>query len=56
MSVFGVLGVLFIVLKILGIGAVANWSWWLVLLPLYGGFVFFLALAIFIAVLKAVID
>jgi hypothetical protein len=30
---FGLLGILFIALKLLG---VINWSWWLVLLPLYG--------------------
>lgn len=30
---FGLLGILFIALKLTG---VINWSWWLVLLPLYG--------------------
>lgn len=30
---FGLLGILFIGLKLSG---VINWSWWLVLLPLYG--------------------
>lgn len=33
MSLFGVLGVVFIVLKLV---EVIDWSWWLVLLPLYG--------------------
>ena len=28
-----ILGVLFVTLKVLGIGLVADWSWWLVLLP-----------------------
>lgn len=32
-GVCGLLGVVFIVLKLCG---VINWSWWLVLLPLYG--------------------
>lgn len=32
---FGLLGVLFIALKLTEIGVVATWSWWLVLLPLY---------------------
>ena len=32
-SFFGVLGIVFIVLKLCG---VINWSWWLVLLPIYG--------------------
>jgi len=37
-SILGLLGVLFIGLKLTGF---INWSWWLVLLPLYGGFVLF---------------
>lgn len=35
-SVFGLLGVLFVALKLLGH---ITWSWWLVLLPFYGGLV-----------------
>ena len=31
------LTVVFVTLKLLGITAVATWSWWLVLLPLYFG-------------------
>lgn len=34
MPLFPVLGVLFIALKLMGYIA---WSWWLILLPLYGG-------------------
>lgn len=30
------LAVLFIGLKLVGIAPVATWSWWLVLLPVYG--------------------
>ena len=37
-GIFGLLGVIFIVLKVLAIEPVAAWSWWLVLLPIYGGF------------------
>ena len=33
---FGLLGILFIGLKL---GGVIDWSWWWVLLPLYGGIV-----------------
>lgn len=33
-SFFGLLGIVFIALKL---GGVINWNWWLVLLPLYGG-------------------
>lgn len=36
MGFFTVLGIIFIVLKLCG---VIFWSWWLVLLPLYGGVV-----------------
>ena len=39
---FGLLGLLFIGLKL---GGVIGWSWWLVLLPFYGGFVFVLIMA-----------
>ena len=40
-GVIGLLGILFVALKLLGYIA---WSWWLVLLPFYGG----LALVAFI--------
>jgi hypothetical protein len=33
---FGILGLIFVTLKLAEIGAVASWSWWLVLLPFYG--------------------
>ena len=36
-STLSILGVLFVTLKVLGIGLVADWSWWLVLLPFYFG-------------------
>jgi small Trp-rich protein len=45
---FGILGLIFITLKVLAIQPVADWSWWLVLLPIYGGLVFVLAVAFFI--------
>jgi hypothetical protein len=32
-GLFGVLGIVFVVLKLIG---VIEWSWWLVLLPFYG--------------------
>jgi hypothetical protein len=34
---FGILGLIFIVLKLTEVIA---WSWWLVLAPFYGGFIF----------------
>jgi hypothetical protein len=47
-SLLTVLGVVFIVLKLVG---VIDWSWWWVLLPLYGPLVL---LAIFAAILFTV--
>ncbi len=34
--IFGILGLIFITLKLAGIGAVASWSWWWVLSPFWG--------------------
>lgn len=47
MSFFGVLCLIFVTLKLIGI---ISWSWWLVLLPLYGGFVFGLVVWLLIIV------
>lgn len=52
-GVFGLLGVAFVVLKLLG---VINWSWWWVTLPFWGGAVLFLlilAIAIVYAAIKS---
>lgn len=42
-DVLGLLGVAFVVLKLMGY---INWSWWLVLLPFYGGIVLFILIAL----------
>ena len=34
-GVLGILQIIFVVLKVLGIGEVATWSWWVVLIPLW---------------------
>lgn len=52
--IVGILGLIFITLKLAGIGAVAKWSWWLVLAPFWVGAaiglvfvtIFFFALAV----------
>ena len=31
----GILGLIFVTLKLAGIGVVATWSWWLVLAPMW---------------------
>lgn len=50
---FGALGILFIGLKLAGI---IDWSWWLVLLPLYGPLVAVLALVLLILLGAAIVS
>ena len=50
---FGALGILFIGLNLAGI---INWSWWLVLLPLYGPLVAALALILLILLGAAIVS
>jgi hypothetical protein len=45
-SFAGLLFILFLGLKLAGIGQVANWSWWWVTAPLWGGLAFYLAVVI----------
>lgn len=45
-SVLGLLGVVFVTLKLLGITAVATWSWWWVTAPFWGGIAVFLSLMV----------
>jgi small Trp-rich protein len=44
-GVFGLLGIVFVTLKLLGLTAVAQWSWWWVTLPFWGGIVLWIAIA-----------
>jgi hypothetical protein len=46
MSLMSVVFIIFLVLKLLGIGVVATWSWWLVTLPLWIGFAICAAFAV----------
>lgn len=47
MNLFGLLGLLLIGLKLAEVGVVATWSWWLVLLPIYGGLGLMFAVMLF---------
>lgn len=47
-SFAGLLFLLFLGLKLGGVGQVANWSWWWVTAPLWGGVALFLAIVILI--------
>lgn len=42
-SLFVLVFIVFLVLKLVGVGVVATWSWWLVCLPLFIPFLFALA-------------
>ncbi len=44
-SILGLLGVVFVVMKLAGIGAVASWSWWWVTAPFWGGAALVLTIA-----------
>ena len=46
LNLFGVLGVVFVVLKLTG---TIDWSWWWVLAPFWGGFVFSVVLLMLVA-------
>lgn len=50
---FGTLGLIFIVLKLVH---VINWSWWLVLLPLYGGILLILSVAVVVFLVALVFN
>lgn len=47
-SILGLLGVAFVVLKLVG---VINWSWWLVTLPFWGPVVFVLVLLLVVGII-----
>lgn len=52
-GLLGVLGIVFVVLKLVG---TIDWSWWLVLLPFYGAFVLIAGIFLGALVLSAVFD
>lgn len=54
MSILGLLGVLFIGLKLAGIGTVATWSWWLVTIPFWGGLAIWLLFFVIALVFAAI--
>ena len=57
--IFGILTIIFVLLKSFGIGPVATWSWWLVFLPIWGPLVIifgFLAIFFIVALVVASMD
>lgn len=55
-GIIGLLGVVFVTLKLLGITDVASWSWWWVTLPFWGGFALIMAVIALISVVAIVVD
>lgn len=53
-GVLGLLGVLFVALKLIGVSPVANWSWWWVTAPFWGGFVLVLAIVAIVIIFTVI--
>lgn len=47
--VFGLLGLVLVILKLTGTQPVADWSWWIVTMPFWFGIVIFIAFFILFA-------
>ena len=54
-SWLGLLGVIFVAAKVFEIGPVADWSWWLVLLPFYLGLAIIFGALAFAAVVATTV-
>ena len=52
--IFGILGLIFVTLKLAGIGTVATWSWWLVTLPFYGPIALVLGVFLVVAIVTGI--
>lgn len=53
-DLFSILFLIFLTLKLGGWGIVANWSWWLVFLPIYGPVTVALLGLIIIAIIEKI--
>jgi hypothetical protein len=51
LGLLGILGLIFVTLKLIG---TITWSWWFVLLPFYGGFILWLIIILFVALVAAI--
>jgi len=49
LSIIGLLGVAFIILKLCG---VINWSWWWVTVPFWGGLAIVILILVFVAIIN----
>lgn len=53
-GVLGVLGCIFVTLKLLAVDPVASWSWWWVTAPFWGGFALAIIVLLIIFIVFAV--
>ena len=51
-SIFGICFLIFLTLKLAGIGVVATWSWWAITAPLWAPVVLFAIVLIIIYIIK----
>ena len=54
--IFGILGLIFVTLKLAEIGTVATWSWWLVTLPFYGPIALVLGVFLVVAIVAGIAE
>jgi uncharacterized protein (DUF983 family) len=50
-GIWGILFLIMFVMKTMGLGAVANWSWWLVTAPIWGPFAIVLCIALILSLI-----
>lgn len=55
-GVFGLLGIVFVTLKLFGVTEVAQWSWWWVTLPFWGGIALGLVILLVSVLLALIVE
>lgn len=55
LPIFGVIGLILVILKLGGVAPVAAWSWWLVTMPFWLGFAIFLAALVVFGIIALVV-
>lgn len=51
-SLLGIVFIIFLILKLIEVGPVSNWSWWWVTAPLWGPFALYIGGVIFIFIIR----
>lgn len=53
-GIWGILFLIMFVMKTMGLGAVANWSWWWVTAPIWGPFAIVLGIALILSLIAGI--